>query len=236
MSFKYGFYNAELVGEVYDRTYDAEDFSCLFDGLISDGVFKTYGDKFKVTKTGNTSVKVGTGKAWLNGTWNVLDQPKSFTVDGSAPLSAVVLQVSKSSRTNSLYIKKGGNTISLINDDDTGVYQYCLAYIHVNTSTKAITSIESHIGNGSENVTPWAMGLLGGGSSGSSSEGSSSTIIDASAYTTGIRFKGATGFELDFKDENGLTYTNKFTITLDNNKIVKITNKTAGRSIAVSYE
>lgn len=230
MGFKYGFYNAEYSNGVYDRTYDAEDFGSMFDGLITDGVFKTYGDKFKVTKTGNLSVKVGTGKAWLKGTWNVLDEPKSFTVDGSSSLNALVLQVSKTARTNTLYIKKGGNSISLINSDESGVYQFCLAYINVNTSTKAITSIESHIGNGSENVTPWVTGLLGG------SSGDSTAVINASAYTTGIKFIGSTRFDLSFRDENGLTYTNKFSVTLSNNKIIKITNKTAGRSITVSYE
>ena len=35
MALTYGFYNAELVNGSYDRTYDAEDFGAMFDGLIS---------------------------------------------------------------------------------------------------------------------------------------------------------------------------------------------------------
>ena len=33
MALTYGFYNAELVNGSYDRTYDAEDFGAMFDGL-----------------------------------------------------------------------------------------------------------------------------------------------------------------------------------------------------------
>ena len=81
MALTYGFYNAELVNGSYDRTYDAEDFGAMFDGLISDGVFPTYGKQFKVTKYAELKVKVNTGKAWLNGTWTILDKAIAVSVD-----------------------------------------------------------------------------------------------------------------------------------------------------------
>ena len=100
MALTYGFYNAELVNGSYDRTYDAEDFGAMFDGLISDGVLPTYGKQFKVTKYAELKVKVNTGKAWLNGTWTILDKAIAVSVDKDAPITAIILQVNKKQRTN----------------------------------------------------------------------------------------------------------------------------------------
>lgn len=229
MAFKYGFYNAELKNGEFDRTYDAEDFGELFDGMISDGVFKGYGDAFKVTKAGPVSIYVGTGKAWFNGTWNTLDYRQTITLPSSDYLHAIVISVNKKTRTNVLTTKRFGNVaaVTLTHDEANGIFEYCLAYVRV--SNGAIVSIESHIGQGSENVTPWATGLLGGG-------GGSSGKLEASAYTTGIDFKGTSGFDLTFKDANGLTYVNSFAITESAGKISSITNKSTGRSITISYE
>ena len=236
MALTYGFYNAELVNGSYDRTYDAEDFGAMFDGLISDGVFPTYGKKFKVTKYSELKVKVSTGKAWFNGTWTTLDKAIAISVDKDAPLSAIILQVNKKERKNSIIALAAGNKVTLTNSDDLGVYQYCLAYVRV--SGGAITGVENHVGEGDENVTPLATGLMGGGSSaGSASSGGVSGTMSASAYTTGIRFHGDTGFDLTFKDEKGLTYENSFTIQNGaDGAISSITNKSTGRSINVSYD
>ncbi len=232
MALHYGFYNAKLVDGAYDRTYDAEDFGRMFDGIISDGVLPAYGKQFKVTKYSDTKVKISTGKAWLNGTWTILDKATVLEVNTAAPLTAIVLQVNKNARKNSIIAIGAGNTLKLMHDDDLGVYQYCLAYVKV--TNKVITSIESHVGNGSENVTPLASGLTSAGTDNSSA---GTGVIASSTYTTGIRFNQNGGFDLTFKDQKGLTYTNEFEVALDDDgNIATITNKSAGRSITISYE
>lgn len=228
MGLTYGFYNAELKNGEMDRTYDAEDFGRLFDGLITDGVFKGFGDSFKVRKQSEKVVTVGTGKAWFNGTWTLLDEPINTTLQGSS-MWAVVLEVNKQSRTNKIRFVSFGNSLELVRDDSLRIYQYCLAYVRCSDSG-GILSVESHIGQGSENITPWAKGLLGG------TGGGGNATLNASVYTTGVKFTGSSGFDLTFKDTNGLSYVNKFKITEQNGKISKITNSTTGRSINVSYE
>ena len=230
MSFEYGFYNAELENGEYDRTYSAEDFGQIFDGMISDGVFKGYGSEFKMTKTGPTTISVGTGKAWLNGTWNVLKSPLALDIPSRSPIVAVMLTINKKARWNHFSVQSFGNetAVSMTQNETLGLFQHCLAYVRI--SNGAISSIESHIGQGTKNVTPWAKGLLGGGSV------SSGGKLEASAYTTGIKFKGTSGFDLTFKDANGLTYVNNFAITESAGKISSITNKSTGRSITISYE
>lgn len=226
MALTYGFYNAELVDGVYDRTYDAEDFGKMFEGIITDGIFPTYGKNFKVSKYEELKVRVGTGKAWFNGTWTILDKDFAVSVASDSPLTAIVLEINKKTRKNSLRSLPFGNKVTLVNDSEQGIYQYCLAYVRV--ANGAIADIESHIANGSENVTPWATSLFGGGSSGGS--------VSASTYTTGIKFIGSDKFELSFKDEKGLDYMNEFGLELDSKgRITKINNKTVGRSIVVSY-
>ena len=47
MAISSGFYNS-VNG---DRTYDADQFGSLFDGIIAPGVFPNVGDKFRVRPT-----------------------------------------------------------------------------------------------------------------------------------------------------------------------------------------
>lgn len=67
-----GFFNSLIKDGKIDRTYDANDISSMFDGLITDGIFSSIGQQF-VCSAGDSAdeliVKVGTGKAWLNKTW-----------------------------------------------------------------------------------------------------------------------------------------------------------------------
>ncbi len=231
MALLYGFYNAKATEGGYDRTYDAEDFGRLFDGVITDGVLKAYGDKFKVTKSGNSAVMVGTGKGWFNGTWTILTEPMKITLSGGADLYAICLKVDKTSRVNTIYARKTGTPLVLERDEDAGVYEYCLATAHM--SGGAISTIVSHVANGNTNVTPWAEGLLGGASGGASS-GGGGTTAEVSSYTSKVAFNEK-GFDLTFRTTNGLTYTNKFSVTEKDGKITQITNKDAGRSISVTY-
>lgn len=65
MTFRSGFWNS-IDG---DRTYSAEDMAIPFEGIITEGVFANYGDAFKATTTGDNTVIIGSGKAWLNKKW-----------------------------------------------------------------------------------------------------------------------------------------------------------------------
>lgn len=66
-----GFFNAQLVGEEYDRVYLAEQFAAYFASFIGNGVFGSSMQQLKVLAqdTTNMSVKVGSGQAWINGWW-----------------------------------------------------------------------------------------------------------------------------------------------------------------------
>ena len=56
-----------------DRVYTAEDFTSYLSSLICNGILDTYGDNFSVTASGNLSVVIGTGKAWIGGHYFIND-------------------------------------------------------------------------------------------------------------------------------------------------------------------
>ena len=65
MTFRSGFWNS-IDG---DRTYSAEDMAIPFDGVITEGVFANWGDVFKATVIDESTIAIGSGKAWFSKRW-----------------------------------------------------------------------------------------------------------------------------------------------------------------------
>ena len=103
-----GFFNA-VSG---DRTYSAEQFGALFNGIITDGIFHAVGEAFRVDAVGGAKIRVRSGRAWCRGTWvdNSGDYDMNSASNTSATLSridAVVLRFDKSSRANGVEYVQG---------------------------------------------------------------------------------------------------------------------------------
>lgn len=139
MSVTFGFYDSLN----HDRTYSTLQFSSIFDGIISDGVYATYLDALQVVASNPVSMNINVlpGRAWFNHTWTLNDAILILEVetpDIALPrIDTVVLEVSSglNSRANRIFIKKGtasSNPVApdLINGTN-GVYQYAIANIRV---------------------------------------------------------------------------------------------------------
>mgnify|MGYP002595832614 CR=1 FL=1 len=63
MAFTYGFFNAKNL----DRVYTAEHFTSYLSSIICDGIQDTYGECFSITPTGGFQIRIGSGKAWIQG-------------------------------------------------------------------------------------------------------------------------------------------------------------------------
>ena len=162
-----GFFNSSNS----DRKYDALQLSSIFDGIIRDGVFGTFGGALAVSKNPNTPmvVDVAAGRAWFNHTWTLNDTIHSLTLGSSSPIltriDAVVLEINNedSVRQNTIKIVEGVGSDSnpakptMIHNEY--VNQYALAYITVPPLATDITegSIERVIGTAE---TPLVTGLL----------------------------------------------------------------------------
>ena len=63
MAFSYGFFNAKNL----DRVYTAEHFTSYLSSIICDGIQDTYGECFSITPAGGFQLRIGSGKAWIQG-------------------------------------------------------------------------------------------------------------------------------------------------------------------------
>lgn len=162
MAVTYGFYNSVN----HDRVYDAVQVSSLFDGLISDGVYETIGDKLMVKPLSDNTVTVGTGRAWFDHTWTLNDALYPISLNSAGVVNprydAIVLEVDSSTRVNSIKALYGTEAVdpskpALTNNDS--VHQYPLAYIRRNAGSAAISQsdIENMVGT---SACPFVIGII----------------------------------------------------------------------------
>ena len=163
-----GFFNANMVNDVPDRKYYAEQLSSIFDGIVTDGVLSAVGSGLAVSAYSGMDIHVGSGRAWFNHTWTLNDAAITLTVT-AAPLTlkridTVVLEVNKTNgiRENTIKILPGDVSSTpvpptLVNTDD--VHQYPLADIFVDSGVTEIkqSDITNRIGTSD---TPLVTGLL----------------------------------------------------------------------------
>ena len=158
MSITSGFFNG------VDRQYDAEQMSSIFDGIVRDGVFESYGSKFRVRSSAanDNRVIVGSGRAWFDHTWTLNDADLSLTLSPSEAvlkrIDAIVLDVDRNVgvRANTIKVIKGvpatNPTIpARIKSEENN--QYMLAHI-MRHPNKGITTDDITITVGS-NECPW---------------------------------------------------------------------------------
>ena len=109
-----GFFDAELISEEegYDRVYVAEQFAKYFAMFVGNGVFAD-SNMLQVipTETEGMSVKMKSGKAWINGYWYNNDSDKTFRIapaDGTfSRYDAIVVRFDTAKRKISAEIVKG---------------------------------------------------------------------------------------------------------------------------------
>lgn len=167
MAFTYGFYNYDENDSGDSKLYDAKQMSQLFDGIITDGVYAHVGSKFMVTAVSNV-VRVGTGRAWFNHTWNYNDSVMALTTPAAptagSRIDAVMLVIDsrRGARTNEIRWKLGSQASSpsrptMIHDTDYN--EYALAYVTrtANSSTISDTQITNVVGT---SETPYVTGVL----------------------------------------------------------------------------
>lgn len=163
MAISSGFYNS-VNG---DRTYDADQFGSLFDGVIAPGVFPNVGDKFRVRPTNNgMSVYVGSGKAWLNNRWIENSSDETVTLTGShatldrIDLVCIEVDRSKAVRGGKIKVIQGTPAVNpTVPDlDDNGDRKsFALAQIKIIKNSRSIVAenIISLVGSGR---TPYVSG------------------------------------------------------------------------------
>lgn len=152
-----------------DRKYNAETMTRYFEGLISDGVYNSVGDKLVVTKGDDLSVNVATGRAMISCRWinnsSVLNLPLETADSVMSRYDAIVLHLDLNDnvRDFTVEVKQGTNALSnptkptLINT--TMIKELCLAYVLVDANANSIKSSNIEDMRGSSEC-PWVTGLI----------------------------------------------------------------------------
>lgn len=133
-----------------DRLYNAEDMSHYFDGLITNGVFESIGDKLQVTPGEDFTVNVGTGRAMIDSHWMKNDAAYNIPVPAAdvqyKRVDAIVVKLNMAAREMSLELISGTLSTSYLVPEITNkstVKYLILAYIRVAEGMTEI--IQGHI-------------------------------------------------------------------------------------------
>ena len=164
MSLTYGFYNSLHP----DRKYDARQISMLFDGLITDGVYRSIGSAFAVSVNSGMILNVAEGRAWFDHTWTLNDTIMTVTLPEAhsvyTKIVAVIIRVDKANRVNSIVCKEGtaGSEPKKPTMDKTAnLSEYPLAYVTIDPGVTEISpgKIEQVIGS---SECPFVTGVIQG--------------------------------------------------------------------------
>lgn len=144
MAVSSGFFNS-ING---DRTYNADQMSTYFKGLISDGVYENVGSRLRVTNGNGMSVNVGTGRAVVLSRWVENDAELNLTLDAAdvqynrIDAIAIQLDLTEGGRTVNIVVKKGTNDINPeppTRSTGADIYELYLATVSIPKGTTTIT-------------------------------------------------------------------------------------------------
>lgn len=162
MAITSGFFNS-VSG---DRRYNAEDFGRIFRGIITDGVFKGWGNKFYAQANNTRNIVVQSGRAWFWDTWIENDGNHTIVMDAADLLKprwdVICFFVDKSSRTAGIRTKKGTavdnpQKPTLLNNPTQREWALAYVYRATNDNTIIQSDVQSQVGM---DATPWITAPL----------------------------------------------------------------------------
>ncbi len=152
-----------------DRLYDADQMSKIFEGLITDGVYESVGDKLAVQASGAMTIQIGTGRGWFNKRWVENSTPYTITLEASdvvlSRYAAICVRVdtSDAGRTAQPYVKYSEYASAPVKPTmvrTETLNEYCLAYVHIGAGVNEITAKDIEDTRGNNNLCGWVTGLI----------------------------------------------------------------------------
>lgn len=163
MAITYGFFNS-ING---DRTYNADQISTYFEGLVSDGVYEHVGGALQVKAASEGMVvQVLSGRAIVNSKW--LSNSATLILDITPAhivlnrWTAVVLRLDIVNRLMTITTKDGEpatNPIQPSMQKDASMIELCLAYVFVRAGATSITQADIE-DTRPTNLCGWITGLI----------------------------------------------------------------------------
>ena len=164
-----GFFDANLVGEEYDRVYLAAQFASYFASFIGNGVFAEHSNQLQVSamSTPQMQVTVEAGQGWINGYWYENTDELLLPIDVADGvlnrIDSVVLRFGTAERNMWLAIKKGTAAITPVAPTVTrngDYYDLQLATISVPAGALNITQAQITDTRLNAAVCGWVTGVV----------------------------------------------------------------------------
>lgn len=165
MAWTSGFFNS-VNG---DRLYNADQMSRIFEGLITDGVYESVGNKMAVQPNNGMTIQIATGRGWFGRHWVENDSELTLTVANSDVLLnryvAVVVRVDDTDAVRDVipqlkYSEFATNPVKPTMIRTETVKEYCLAYIYLKAGATAITAKDIEDTRANEALCGWVTGLI----------------------------------------------------------------------------
>lgn len=152
-----------------DRLYNADQMSRIFEGLITDGVYESVGNKLAVQPNGGMTIQIGTGRGWVGKHWFENNSEYILTVEPSdVVLNRYVAVMVKADNTETVrdvipYLKYSDfatePVIPTVTRTET-VEELCLAYIPITAGMTEIKASDIVDTRADESVCGWVAGLI----------------------------------------------------------------------------
>ena len=165
MAIESGFFNS-ING---DRLYNADSFNKLFEGLITNGVFESVGDRLAVQPNDGMTIQIGTGKGWFNNHWIKNTSKYLIELEASDVIlnrwAAVVVRVDENNSVRDVtfevkYSDFASTPVKPVITRDENINEYCLAYIYIEAGATSITAADIEDTRFDSEVCGWVTGLI----------------------------------------------------------------------------
>lgn len=163
MAVTYGFFNS-ING---DRTYNADQMSKYFEGLVSDGVYESVGGALQVLAGSGMMVNVQTGRMIINSKWLNNDAVIPLTITAAhATLNrytAIVARLDIANREMLITTKDGTPATSPVKPtmaNTANTVEKCLAYVYVGKGVTSITQANITDTRPDNTVCGWVTGIV----------------------------------------------------------------------------
>lgn len=164
-----GFFNANLIGEEYDRVYLAQHFAAYFASFIGNGVYAKHSNQLQVMEMPTPQMQIGIerGQGWINGYWyentDMLYIPVDVADGALNRIDSVVLRLGFSERNMWLAVKKGTPAINPVAPEVTrnaDYYELQLATISIPAGSIKITQAQITDTRMNQDVCGWVTGVV----------------------------------------------------------------------------
>lgn len=165
MAWTYGFFNS-VNG---DRLYNAQQMSHIFEGLITDGVYESVGNKLAVQPNSGMVIQIATGRGWFAKHWVNNDSEYMITLDDSdVILNRYVAVCVRADDNDSVrdavpYLKYSDfatNPVKPTMTRSESVNEYCLAYVYIRAGATEILASDIEDTRFDTDLCGWVTGLI----------------------------------------------------------------------------